>query len=186
MSILSSCKFTLTGARGHQLIELRIMREAIDERHQRRAVFDQPAACISVGDIAHLLAGNIQEFGQLTAVGCRLVEHDDKLGVREHGAGLDGIQQILYILGNGGGIGISLAELSPGRVKELGRELIFKHHVELIDKHVGSLALFPVECYTVEHGVSDDQQAGGFKLCAKAVNVKDDNALPMHSRYRFR
>ena len=36
------------------------MRELIDEQNECRTVLNQTAACVSVGDIAHLLIGNVE------------------------------------------------------------------------------------------------------------------------------
>ena len=57
--IPSSCKFALAWARGHKLIEFGILWEPIDEGYQRRAVFNQSAAGVGIGDIAHLLIGDV-------------------------------------------------------------------------------------------------------------------------------
>ena len=63
--------------------------------------FDQTAPGVGVGDIAHLLIGDIQKLCQLLPVRGRLIEHDDELRVGKHGAGLHGIQQIFHVLGDG-------------------------------------------------------------------------------------
>ena len=57
------------------------MRELIDERNERRTVLNQTAACVSVGDIAHLLIGNVEKPCELLTVGRCLVQHDNKLRV---------------------------------------------------------------------------------------------------------
>ena len=53
------------------------MRELIDERNERRTVLNQTAACIGIGDIAHLLIGNGEAL-QASRSDC-LVQHDNKL-----------------------------------------------------------------------------------------------------------
>ena len=57
------------------------MRELIDERDERRTVLNQTAACVSIGDIAHLLIGNVEKPCELLAVRRCLVQHDNKLRV---------------------------------------------------------------------------------------------------------
>ena len=101
---LRIAKHTLTGARRHQAVKLGIFRKAVDKRHQRRAVLDQPAASVGIGDIAHLLVGNVQELRELGTVGRRLIEHDNELRIGEHRARLHGIQQVFHILRDCGGI----------------------------------------------------------------------------------
>lgn len=92
---LLPAEHALTGLGGHQGIQLCIARETVDKRHQCAAVADEAAARVRVGDIAHLLLRDIEELGELFPVGSRLVEHDDKFRVTEHGAGLDGIQKVV-------------------------------------------------------------------------------------------
>ena len=62
---VSAAEHTLAGARRHQAVKLGIFGKTVDKRHQRRAVLDQPAACVGVGDIAHLLVGDVQELREL-------------------------------------------------------------------------------------------------------------------------
>lgn len=76
------------------------------------------------------------------------------------GAGLHGSQQVLHILGDGCGVGPAFSELPPRRVEEDPALLIFKHHMELVDKDVGALAPFPVEGHAVQDGIGDDQGTG--------------------------
>ena len=49
--------------------------------------------------------------------------------------------------------------------------------MKLVDKHMGALASLPVEGDAVEHGVGNDQQAGGLKLFAQVVDVEHHHAL---------
>ena len=49
--------------------------------------------------------------------------------------------------------------------------------MELVDEDVRTLAAFPVQSDTVEHRVSDDQQAGRLKLSTKAMDIEHDNSL---------
>ena len=72
---------------------------------------------------------------------------------------------------------VALTELSPCGVKELRRELVLEHHMELVNKDMGALALLPVQRHAVEHGVRDHQQAGGLKLGTETVNVEHHDTL---------
>lgn len=87
-------------------------------------------ASLRPGDMAHLCAGDIQEFGKFGPVRGRLVEENQKLAVGEHEPGGIGAQALLHILsgpGHGGGI---LAEPLPALVEELSG-------VEILEKQVG-------------------------------------------------
>ena len=61
-AIASHSEHTLAGARCHQLVELCVLREPVDKRNQCPAIADQTAAGIRVGNIAHLLVGDVQEL----------------------------------------------------------------------------------------------------------------------------
>ena len=66
---------------------------------------------------------------------------------------------------------VALTELSPCGVKELRQELVLEHHMELVNKDMGALALLPVEGNTVEDGVCDHlaedvQRTGDIELNA--------------------
>ena len=63
--------------------------KTVDERHQGGAVFDKSTPCGGVGDVSHLFLGAVQQTGQLSSVACCLIEHDNKLGVEQHGKNTD-------------------------------------------------------------------------------------------------
>ena len=117
---LSSSEYALAGAGGHQLIELGFLGEAVLERNQSAAVFDQTAAGIGVGDIAHLVMRDFQQRGQQIPVLIGLAQHDDELRVGDHDTGFGRMQQIGYILGNGSGECTSLTEPHPDGSEKLG------------------------------------------------------------------
>lgn len=79
---------------------------------------------------------------------------------------------ILHVLRDRRGIGVTLTELPPGGSEEVAALLVLKHHMKLVDKHMGALASLPVEGDAVEHGVGNDQQAGGLKLFAQVVDIR--------------
>ena len=162
----------LAGTGGHELVELGVLGEAVDKGHQGAAVFNEAGPSFHIGDVVHLLIGDVQESAQLFPVRCRLIQHDNEFGVGKHGAGLNGIQQVLHILGDGSGEGVALSELPPCGVEEGRGELIFKHHMEFVDEYMGPLAFFPVQGHTIQHGVCNDQQPGGLQLRTQAMNVR--------------
>ena len=83
----------------HQAVELSIFREAIGERHDIARAPNQPAACGDVGDVAQLVIGNVQQLRQFLAVGCALVQHNQKLRVCQHEPSGVGPEQFLHVLG---------------------------------------------------------------------------------------
>lgn len=137
-----------------------MFRESVDKRYKGAAVLDKSATCVRVGNIAHLLIGNVQEFQEFPAIGSSLIEHNHKFRVGEHCACLYGIEQILHILRNSGRVAVSLSELPPRRVKEDTALLVFKYNMKFVDKDMSSLAFLPVERNTVQNGIGNNQ-----KLC---------------------
>ena len=108
----------------HQFIELCILREGICERYDIARAANQPAACGDVGDVAKLVIGNVQQLRQFRAVGGALVQHHEKLRVRQHQAGGVGAQQFVHILRQPGHKSVVLADALPQLVKEIGAVLI--------------------------------------------------------------
>ena len=68
---------------------------------------------VHVGDIGKLIIRNIQKVRQLGPVGSRLIQHDDKFAVGQHGSGRVGLEQILHILADPRGAGPVLADTLP-------------------------------------------------------------------------
>ena len=90
-----STDLSFTGRCRHQTVQLGILGNGIDEWDERAAHTQKPVSGLGVGDIAHLLVGDVQELRELGTVGKRLIEHNHELGVGEHGARLHGIQQVV-------------------------------------------------------------------------------------------
>lgn len=178
---LPSSEYALTGAGGHQLIELGFLGEAVLERNQRATVLDQAAAGIGIGDVAHLVTGDLQKRRKQIPILVGLAQHDDELRVGDHDAGFGRIQQIGDILRDCRGERTSLTESHPDRREELSGKVILKHGMELIDEDVGTLALLPVQRGSVQNRIGDDQKAGCFQVFAQTMGVEYDNTLPVPS-----
>ena len=77
------------------------MGKTVNERNQGTSIAEESTASIGIGDIAHLLSGDVKKFGQLFPVRGRLVEHDDRQAVvRQRAADSCGMrtQEIAAIL----------------------------------------------------------------------------------------
>ena len=108
----------------HQAVELSIFREGICERYDVARAANQPATCGNIGDIAQLVVGDVQQLRQFRAVGGALVQHYQKLRVRQHQAGGVGAQQFVHILRQPGHKSVVLADAFPQLVEEIGAVLI--------------------------------------------------------------
>ena len=108
----------------HQAVELSIFREAIGERHDVARAANQPAARGNIGDVAQLVVGNVQQLRQFRAVGGALVQHHEKLRVRQHQAGGVGTQQFVHILRQPGHKSVVLADAFPQLVEKIRAVLV--------------------------------------------------------------
>ena len=108
----------------HQAVELSIFREAIGERHDIARAANQPAACGDVGDVAKLVIRDVQQLRQFLAVGCALVQHNQKLRVGQHQAGGVGAQQLVHILRQPGHKSVVLADAFPQLVEKIRAVLV--------------------------------------------------------------
>ena len=167
----------VAGFGGHEFVELGVLGEDVHEGHQSTAILQKATAGVGIGDVAELLLGDIEELGQLGPVVCGLIQHDYHLGVGEHGAALNGIQQILHVLGDGAGMTALLAKLAIGVIEEQSALLVFKDHMELVDDEIGGLTLLGVGDDTVEHGIGNGEKSCGLQLIAKVVDVVADKAV---------
>lgn len=84
---------------------------------------------LRVGDIAHLVFGDIEQFSQFRPVRGGLVEQHQKLTVGKHEPGCLGAQALLHILRGGGQGRAVLAKPLPRFVEELGGVVILEKQV---------------------------------------------------------
>ena len=101
----------------------------VGKRDNSAADTEQAVTGLRVGDIAHLVFRDIEQFSQLRPVcGC-LVEQHQKLTVGEHEPGRLGAQALLHILRGGGQGRAVLAKPLPCLVEELGGVVILEKQV---------------------------------------------------------
>ena len=147
------------------------------KRNQRRAAADQAAAGLGIVDGVELLRGEVEEPRQLRLVGFGLIQHHQQLRVGQHHTALVVIQQIVHVLGDGGGLNVALAEHPPGVGDELAGLVLLQEHMELVQEHMGTDAVPPVPGSAVHDGVRHDQHSGRPQLVVQVVNVEDHHAL---------
>ena len=93
--------------------------EFVGKRHEAGANLDQSVSCIHIGNIGELGVRDIQQLRKFQSVRGRLIEHHNKLGVGQHRSCRMGLEQVIYILRDAGGIGSVLADTLPKRKQEL-------------------------------------------------------------------
>ena len=89
----------------------------------------EAVASLRPGDMAHLCAGDIQEFGKFGPVRGRLVEEDQKLAVGQHGPGGVGLEEVVHILCDAGAAGPVFADALPEGEQEVRAVLMLEQQV---------------------------------------------------------
>ena len=101
----------------------------VGKRDDSAADTEQAVTGLRIGDIAHLVFRDIEQFSQLRPVRGGLVEQHQKLTVGEHEPGRLGAQALLHILRGGGQGRAVLAKPLPCLVEELGGVVILEKQV---------------------------------------------------------
>ena len=97
-------------------------------------------ARLGVGDVAHLRVGDMQQLGKLHPVGGRLVEQQQKFGVRQHEPRRLGFQTFLHVLcGRRHNSGV-LPKAFPRPVQKLPGIVVFEVQVYFIQEYPGVFA----------------------------------------------
>lgn len=157
---------TLARLGGHQAIELGVARELVGEGHQGATHFDQAVARVHVGNIAELQVGNVQELGQLHAIGAGLVEHDNEFAVGQHAPGRMALQKIVHVLGDPGAERAVLTHSLPEGKQEVGAVFMLKEQVDFINNNEGVFSFGSVLGDAVQDAVQYHQHPDGKKLLA--------------------
>ena len=137
----------------HQLIQLRIAWELIDERHEGAAHFQKPLPRTDIRDIAHLQIGDVKELRKLNAVcGC-LVQHDDELAVGKHRPRRMALQQVIHVLRDASTVRSVLTHTLPEGKEEIRTVLMLKQQIDFINENKGVPAFRPVHRDAVQNAV---------------------------------
>lgn len=160
----------------HELVELGILGELIDEGHDGAAAFQQTVTGGDIRDVSHLVVRDVQEFGQSLPVLAGLIEHHKELTVAQHGSGGVALEKILHILCDTGGAGSVLAHPLPQGEQEVGAVLMLEQQIDLVDVDPCVFAESSVADYPVEDAVQNNQHAHGQKLFAQIPDVVADDA----------
>ena len=84
-------------------------------------------------NIRKLIVRNIEQPRQLDSVRARLIEHEQKLAVRQHRSGSMGLQQIIDVLRQPRAAGPVFAHPLPEREQEIGAVLVLKQQVDFVN-----------------------------------------------------
>ena len=105
----------------------------IHERHDGAAALEKPVSKIHTRNVRKLVIRNIEQPRQLDSVRTRLIEHEQKLAVRQHRSGSMGLQQIVDVLRQPRAAGPVFAHPLPEREQEIGAVLVLKQQVDFVN-----------------------------------------------------
>ena len=155
----------------------------IHERHDGAAALEKPVSKIYTRNIRKLIVRNIEQPRQLDSVRARLIEHEQKLAVRQHRAGSMGLQQIVDVLRQPRAAGPVFAHSFPEGKQEVCAVLMLEQQVNFVDVEPCILAELAVADDAVEHAVQHNEHADRQKLFAKVTDVVAENAgIGIHVR----
>ena len=130
--------------RRHQLIQLRIAWELVDERYKGAAHFQKPLPRTDIRDIAHLQIGDVKELRKLDTVCGRLVQHDDKFRVGKHRPRRMALQKVVHVLRDARAVRPVLTHTLPEGKEKVRRIFMLKEQINLVNKNKGVPAFRPV------------------------------------------
>ena len=155
----------------------------IHERHDGAAALEKPVSKIYARNIRKLVIRNIEQACKLDSIRTRLIEHEQKLAVRQHRSGSMGLQQIVDVLRQPRAAGTIFAHPLPEREQEIGAVLVLEQQVNFVDVEPCIFAELAVADDAVEHAVQYDQHADRQKLLAEVTDVIAKNAgIRVHIR----
>ena len=105
----------------------------IHERHNGAAALEKPVSKIYARNIRKLIVRNIEQPRQLDSVRTRLIEHEQKLAVRQHRSGSMGLQKVVDVLRQPRAAGTIFAHPFPEREQEIGAVLVLKQQVDFVN-----------------------------------------------------
>lgn len=99
--------------RRHYPVQLHIFRETVYKGQNDIAIVLKPLARFRMGDVAHLLRGNVELLRKDSPVAHRLIDHEDKTAVFKDVIYLAGVKQIFHVLRNRGRDAALFSETLP-------------------------------------------------------------------------
>ena len=155
----------------------------IHERHDGAAALEKPVSKIYARNIRKLIVRNIEQPRQLDSVRTRLIEHEQKLAVRQHRSGSMGLQQIVDVLRQPRSAGPIFAHPLPEGKQEIRAVFMLEQQVNFVDIEPCVFAEFSVSDDAVEHAVQHDEHADRQELLAEVADViAEDSRVCIHIR----
>ena len=143
----------------------------IHKWHDGAAALEKPVSKIYARNIRKLIVRNIEQPRQLDSVRTRLIEHEQKLAVRQHRSGSMGLQQIIDVLRQPRAAGTIFAHPLPEGKQEIRAVFVLEQQIDFINIKPCILAKLAVSDDAVEHAVQHDQHADRQELFSKVADV---------------
>ena len=105
----------------------------IHKWHDGAAALEKSMPKIYARNVGKLVVRNIEQPRQLDSVRTRLIEHEQKLAVRQHRSGGMGLQQVVDVLRQPRAAGTVFAHPLPEREQEIGAVLVLKQQVDFVN-----------------------------------------------------
>ena len=110
-----------------------MLREFVGKRHEAGADLDQSVSSVHIGNIGKLGVRDVQQLRKFQSVRGCLIEHHNKLGVGQHRSCRMGLEQVVHILRDAGGIGSVLSHSLPQSEQEVCTVLVLEQKVDFIN-----------------------------------------------------
>ena len=153
------------------------MRKTVKERQDHVSVEDQPLARFGMGNVFHLLRGDIELPCKDFPVALRLIEHEDKIAVLKDILNFAAAQKVFDILRDGGWDPAPFTKTLPNLHGIGGGLFLFEEQMKLVHVVAGGFLFSPVYGYSVPHLILHNEHPQLFKLLSKLLDVKADKAV---------
>ena len=130
-----------------------------------------------MGDVRHLLRGNVELLRKDSTVARRLIEHEDKIAVLKDIFHFPACQEVFDVLRDRRGYAAPFSETLPNLHGIGGGLLVFQEQVKFVHKIPCGFLRGAVHGDAVPHLILNNQHTQLFKLLPKLFNVKAHKAV---------
>ena len=130
-----------------------------------------------MGNVFHLLRGDIELPCKDFPVALRLIEHEDKIAVLKDILNFAAAQKVFDILRDSGWNTAPFSETLPNLHGIGGGLFLFEEQMKLVHVVAGGFLFSPVYGYSVPHLILHNEHPQLFKLLPKLLDVKADKAV---------
>ena len=149
----------------------------IHKRHDSASALNEAPAGVHVGDVGELIIRDVQQVRQFLPICGRLIQHDEKFAVGQHGAGRVRLEQVFDILADPRSASLILSHTLPQGEQEIGAVFMLEQQIDLVDIDPGIPLQPAVSDDAVEDAVQHHQHSHRQELLAKIPDIIAKNKL---------